>query len=142
MRSQSSSLISWRRIGCTPVAKRRGNPRLSCSTPPGFVYTAYVAEIVGADFYHPSATALGIDGSTCRGLALPGPFANEEVARLRDRRIAVFVYTVNDVRPDGLAKRLAAVGVSGFFTDDPVGLRGLFPCASDRARRWPRGETK
>ena len=40
MRSQSSSLISWRRIGSTPVAKLRGNPCLSCSKPPEFVYTA------------------------------------------------------------------------------------------------------
>jgi glycerophosphoryl diester phosphodiesterase len=86
----------------------------------------YVRELVGADSYHPSAEALGASG---HGPDLPprGERLRADDLRALDRAgIPVLSFTVNDARPGGLARRLADVGVSGLFTDDPGGLLRLF----------------
>jgi glycerophosphoryl diester phosphodiesterase len=81
----------------------------------------YVRELVGADCYHPSFEAVGASAEGGRG-----HLRRDDLRTLRERGVPVLCYTVNDARPDGLADRLAQVGVSAFFTDDPAGLNRLF----------------
>jgi glycerophosphoryl diester phosphodiesterase len=86
--------------------------------------TPYVRNLVGADFLHLSAPAVGAESREYRAKpssrSLRGLDEDESpVPRL--------VYTVNDARPDGLAAHLAAIGVAGIFTDDPGALRALWP---------------
>lgn len=87
---------------------------------------AYVRSIVGADFLHLSAAAMGAKSrayqadSTPRNLRAIDP-SQPQVPRL--------VYTVNDARPDGLAAHLGEVGVAGVFTDDPRAALAVWPGA-------------
>ena len=74
----------------------------------------YVREVVGADFLHASAEAMGVDSLPYR--------LDPKAAHLRKRPdppVPVFVYTVNDTRPEGLATHLVRNGVEGLFTDKP-----------------------
>ncbi len=81
----------------------------------------YTREVVGADAYHPLASAL----EASRGSGLRW----EALRLLREAGVAVFAFTVNDHGPGGLADRLAAAGVSGVFTDDPSTLAARWRAA-------------
>jgi glycerophosphoryl diester phosphodiesterase len=87
----------------------------------------YVAELVGADCFHPSSAALGAEGSAYRNRPGAARLGTDVLPGFLARGIPVLVYTVNDARPDGLADHLARAGVAALFTDDPGSLRRLFP---------------
>jgi glycerophosphoryl diester phosphodiesterase len=86
----------------------------------------YVAELVGADCYHPSADSLDVAGSAYRNHTGAARLGTDILPGLHARGIPVLVYTVNDARPDGLAVHLARAGVAALFSDDPGSLRRLF----------------
>ena len=86
--------------------------------------TAYVRNLVGADFLHLSAAAAGAQSRAYR--ANPSPSALRGLDE-DDSPVPRLVYTVNDARPDGLSSHLASIGAAGIFTDDPVALRALWP---------------
>jgi glycerophosphoryl diester phosphodiesterase len=86
----------------------------------------YVADLLRADCYHPSAAVLGAGSDRYRQRPCPEALAAEELSHLHCRGIGVLVYTVNDSRPGGLAAHLAELGVDALFTDDPKGMRSLF----------------
>ncbi len=71
----------------------------------------YVRDIVGADFYHPSAEAVGASSADY----LQDPRARH-LRRADVADVPSLVYTVND---DRLAVHLAEAGAAGLFTDRP-----------------------
>jgi len=83
----------------------------------------YVRNLAGADFLHRSAASLG---SASRAYRRSPSAANLRSSAVCDRAVPTLVYTVNDARLDGLATHLAAIGVSGIFTDDPTSMRSLW----------------
>jgi len=85
----------------------------------------YVREHVRADTFHPSAEVLGSRSSAYRRRPSAASLRLGDVEALRRDDVPVLVFTVNDSNPGGLASHLAEAGVSGFFTDDPRGLRAL-----------------
>jgi len=87
---------------------------------------AYVRELVGADFFHPSTAVLGADADAYRRRPSPWALRASDLMALRERGIPVLVYTVNDARRGGLAAHLVEAGVAGLFGDDPGRLRALF----------------
>lgn len=80
----------------------------------------YIREIVGADFHHISHESVR---------------SPEGQSRLSLEEPPTFVYTVNDVQPQGLTWRLAQSGIAGVFTDDPSSLVKLLG-------RWPGRVTR
>lgn len=87
----------------------------------------YVADVVRADCVHSSTWVLGSECDGYRRTPRPESLDRETIAALRLRDVLTLAYTVNDVRPDGLAVHLAAAGAAGLFTDDVRGMRALFP---------------
>ena len=85
----------------------------------------YVREHVRADTFHPSAEVLGSRSNAYRRRPSAASLRLGDVEALRRDDVPVLVFTVNDSNPGGLASHLAEAGVSGFFTDDPRGLRAL-----------------
>jgi glycerophosphoryl diester phosphodiesterase len=83
---------------------------------------SYVRDLVGAQTYHPSASALGADSAAYQRASAPDRLRTSELNALRKAGIPVYAFTVNDARPGGLADHLADAGVSGLFTDDPRSL--------------------
>ncbi len=81
--------------------------------------SAYVRDLVGADFFHTSAEALG---SVSRNYRQYPSAASLRAIDLEEPRIPTFVYTVNDARPHGLAAHLEARGAAGIFSDNPGAL--------------------
>jgi glycerophosphoryl diester phosphodiesterase len=92
---------------------------------------SYVREAVGADAYHPSAAALGSESIAYRKARSPFGLRADDLAELRTAGVPVFVFTVNDAAEGGLADHLAALGVSGLFTDDPAALVARWGHARD-----------
>ena len=86
----------------------------------------YLAGIVGAQTYHVSASSLGAESIAYRRRPSAERLQAEGLAELKAAGIPILVYTVNDVRPGGLAEHLAELGVDALFTDDPRGMRALF----------------
>ena len=86
----------------------------------------YVREIVLADFYHPSAAALGAESDAYRRAPAAASLRIDDLRALAEADIPVLVYTVNDPRPDGLAAHLAQAGVRGVFSDDPGRIKALY----------------
>jgi glycerophosphoryl diester phosphodiesterase len=88
------------------------------SATPLFQPELYVRQIVGATAYHPSIASLTDE---IRGILPRDSFRLRSAAldALRLAEIPVYVYTVNDASPGGMAEQLAAAGVAGIFTDDP-----------------------
>ncbi len=87
---------------------------------------AYVRGLVGADFLHLSAAAMGSGSRAYRSHPTPRGLRTIDPDLPTVPRL---VYTVNDARPDGLAAHLGSAGVSGVFTDDPRLARVLWPDA-------------
>lgn len=92
----------------------------------------YVRDGVGASAYHCAARALGAETAAGRRGPSAGALRTRDLDALRVAGIPVFVFTVNDARPGGLADRLAEAGTAGLFTDDPGALAALWG--------WPRRE--
>jgi glycerophosphoryl diester phosphodiesterase len=90
----------------------------------------YVRDMVGAVAYHPSSLVLGASSDDYLRSPSPHALRRDDLSALKARGVPVFVYTVNDTAPDGLAAHLAEAGIDGFFSDDPAGLRRLFTAAS------------
>jgi glycerophosphoryl diester phosphodiesterase len=88
---------------------------------------AYVREWVRADAYNPSTTAIGASSDRYRKAPSARALRTGDLEELQRAGVPVFVFTVNDARPDGLAVHLAEAGVAGVFTDDPRALRSLWP---------------
>ncbi len=84
---------------------------------------AYLTEIVGAQTFHTSAACLGSESDVYRESRAAKDLWSDEIAQVRSREIPLLVYTVNDLQPGGLADHLAELGVTGLFTDDPLGMR-------------------
>ena len=82
----------------------------------------YARALARVDFLHVSAASLGAESRAYR--SHPSP-ANLRPVAVGDPLVPRLVYTVNDARPNGLAVHLAAIGVSGVFTDDPISMRSL-----------------
>jgi glycerophosphoryl diester phosphodiesterase len=87
---------------------------------------AYLKEIVRVQTFHVSAECLGSESVGYRRRRTAEALWSDRIAQLRSREIPILVYTVNDVQPGGLADHFAELGVSGLFTDNPVGMRSLF----------------
>ena len=87
---------------------------------------AYVRNLVGADFLHLSAAAMGAESRAYQSHASPRSLRAIGAGQPPLPRL---VYTVNDARPDGLAAHLGGVGAAGVFTDDPRAARALWPDA-------------
>jgi glycerophosphoryl diester phosphodiesterase len=96
------------------------------------------ASRVGADTVNLSAEYLGSQSIEYRRHAASSSLAGGVVEGLKTRGFPTLVYTVNDRRPDGLAKHLAEIGVAGLFTDDPAGLRNHFEAVSGATPGEPR----
>ena len=94
---------------------------------PLFAADRYVAELVQADCYHPSASALGLAGEVAEDGCDGDRIDTQTLQACRRRGIPVLVYTVNDTRARGAAQQLAWAGVEGVFTDDPVGMCRAIP---------------
>ncbi|MDB5350494.1 MAG: glpQ [Planctomycetota bacterium] len=97
-----------------------------CETPLHH-YSAYVRDLIGADFFHTSAQALGSD--SLNYLTAPSADALRSLDR-HEGRVPVFVYTVNDARPDGLAAHLRILGIAGLFSDNPRAVGSLWAVPS------------
>ncbi len=80
----------------------------------------YVRDVVGADFYHPSAEVLGAGSDRYR--KRPDP-AHLGCPDLVTGELPTFVYTVND---PAVAADLARIGVAGIFSDDPARLLAVW----------------
>lgn len=87
----------------------------------------YTREIVDADYLNLSASALGAESRSYRRAPSPKNLRDFGTSELRIPRL---VYTVNDIRPEGLATHLFSLGIEGLFTDDPTALVALL----DRCR--------
>jgi glycerophosphoryl diester phosphodiesterase len=108
----------------------RSQPELATgvlAATPLFDPAYYVRDQIGADFYHPSSAVLGQQADAYRRGPAPDALRMADFEALQAKGVPVLVYTVNDVRPGGLASHLADCGAGGLFTDDPAGLRRLFP---------------
>lgn len=97
----------------------------------------YAGEIVGASTVHLSAESLGSGSIEYRRRPDESLLRAREVADLNARGIPVLVYTVNEHGPSSLASRLAGIGVSGLFTDDPWGMKLSFDAASASGPETP-----
>ncbi len=86
----------------------------------------YLHELVGGDTFHVSAEVAGSDTFSYRRRPTPQSLAHEMVADLKRGGVPTLVYTVNDHGAGSLADHLASIGVSGIFTDDPLGMRRSF----------------
>ncbi|WP_422930358.1 glycerophosphodiester phosphodiesterase [Singulisphaera sp. PoT] len=86
----------------------------------------YVRQQVGADFYHPSADALGASSLAYRRKPSPRTLRIGDFDGLKAAGVPILTYTVNETSPDGIAVHLAEAGVGGIFTDDPASLKALF----------------
>ena len=86
----------------------------------------YLHELVGADTFHVSVEVLGSETVSYRRRRSPQSLEHDMVADLVRRGVPTLVYTVNDHGQGSLADHLASIGVAGFFTDDPQGMRRSF----------------
>jgi glycerophosphoryl diester phosphodiesterase len=86
----------------------------------------YVREVVGADTVHFSTDVVGSETVAYRRDRSPRSLEGALVADLKRNGVPALVYTVNDHGAGSLAEHLAAIGVSGFFTDDPQGMKRSF----------------
>jgi glycerophosphoryl diester phosphodiesterase len=100
---------------------------------------SYLKDTLAVDTYHVSAESLGAGSVSYRRHPAPESLRAEELRELNSVGIPVLVYTVNDHRSGGLAEHLAALGVAGFFTDDPAGMKRLFGPPEGSAKLPPRG---
>ena len=64
------------------------------------------------------------------------------VAELKRGGVPTLVYTVNDHGTGSLAEHLAAIGVAGLFTDDPLGMSQSFPNAAGRGSNAGDGDLR
>ena len=99
-------------------------PEIACavlSETPLVRESEYVRTLVGADFLHLSAAAMGNESRAYRSHPAP-----RNLRTLDDSHPPVLVYTVNDPRPDGLAAHLRDAGVAGLFSDNPEAIRALW----------------
>ncbi len=106
-------------------------PRGILVATPLFRPHVYLTEIVAAQTLHVSAQCLGSESIGFRHRRTAEALWSAGMAELRSRGIPVLVYTVNDHQPGGLADQLAELGVTGLFTDDPVGMRSHFGRAGE-----------
>lgn len=86
----------------------------------------YAREIAGVDTVHLAADVVGSDTVSYRRRPAPQSLEGDLVADLYRCGIPTLVYTVNDWGPGSLASHLAAIGVAGLFTDDPLGMKQSF----------------
>ena len=101
-------------------------PRGILVATPLFRPHVYLSEIVAAQTYHVSASCLGSESVAYRRECSAEALDRDEIVELKSHAIPVLTYTVNECRRGGLADQLAALGVDGFFTDDPQGMRSYF----------------
>jgi glycerophosphoryl diester phosphodiesterase len=109
---------------------------------PQYRPAGYVRDGVGASAYHPSARALGAESVGYRRRPSAAALRTEDLDALRAAGVPVYVFTVNDARPGGLADHLAEAGVAGLYTDDPAALAALWgrPRRQRRSGDWPGGD--
>ena len=86
----------------------------------------YAREIVGADTAHLSADVVGSETVMYRRDRAPRSLEGDLVADLKRNGVPTLVYTVNDHGAGSLAEHLEWIGVAGFFTDDPLGMKASF----------------
>ena len=86
----------------------------------------YARELVGADTIHVSTEVVGSESVSFRRHRSPQSLEGDLVAELKCGGVPALVYTVNDHGPGSLAENLTAIGVAGFFTDDPLGMKSGF----------------
>jgi glycerophosphoryl diester phosphodiesterase len=86
----------------------------------------YAHEIVGADTVHFSADVVGSETVAYRRHRSPRSLEGDLVADLKRSGVPTLIYTVNDHGAGSLAEHLAGIGVAGFFTDDPLGMKRSF----------------
>lgn len=101
-------------------------PRGILVATPLFRPHAYLAEVVDAQTFHMSANCLGSESVGYRQRRTAESLWSDGIDELRSREIPILVYTVNDHQPGGLADHLGELGVTGLFTDDPLGMRSHF----------------
>jgi glycerophosphoryl diester phosphodiesterase len=93
----------------------------------------YIRELVGADTVHFSTDVVGSETVAYRTHRSPRSLEGELVAELAQSGVPTLVYTVNDHGPGSLAEDLAAIGVAGLFTDDPLGMTTSFRSSREMA---------
>jgi glycerophosphoryl diester phosphodiesterase len=86
----------------------------------------YVRELIGVETVHFSAEVVGSEKVSCRRDRSPHSLEADLVADLKRGGVPTLVYTVNAHGPGSLAEHLGLIGVAGFFTDDPLGMRRSF----------------
>ena len=86
----------------------------------------YALELVGADTVNLSTDVVGAETDAYRLDRSPQWLDGELARGLKRSGVPVLVYTVNDHGPSSLAADLAAIGVAGLFTDDPLGMKKSF----------------
>ena len=101
-------------------------PRGILVATPLFRPYAYLAQVVAAQTFHASARYLGSESIGYRQRRTAEALWSDGIAELRSREVPILVYTVNDHQPGGLADHFAELGVTGLFTDDPIGMRSHF----------------
>jgi glycerophosphoryl diester phosphodiesterase len=89
---------------------------------PLYRLAAYAAELVGADAVCASKEVLGSESARYRASPSAGTLRAPLVADVKSRAIPLLVYTVNEHGTGSLAEHLAAIGVDGLITDDPLGM--------------------
>ncbi len=118
------------------------DPRIATgvlATTPLFRPWDYVREVVGADSYHLSATALGLGGAGYLRRRTVQSLRISDIAECRERGVPLLVYTVNESEYGKKAGHLAEAGVAGLFTDDPDSIIESFIPSAGHTRRHSRG---
>jgi glycerophosphoryl diester phosphodiesterase len=98
----------------------------------------YATTIVCVDTVHVSAESLGSESVCYRRDRAAKSLRGEAVAGLKDQRVPILAYTINDHGPDGLAEHMAQLGIDGLFTDDPAGLTRYFAAKASATYSDPR----
>jgi glycerophosphoryl diester phosphodiesterase len=101
-------------IAAAPLSSQRvGNPGV------------YIAEVLEADAYHPSARALGTSSEAYSRKPVAENLQKAHVDNCRQHGVTVNVWTINDDRPGGLIEQLISIGATGIITDVPQRLEPL-----------------
>jgi glycerophosphoryl diester phosphodiesterase len=98
----------------------------------------YANTIVCVDTVHVSAESLGSQSIRYRRDPAARSLRGEAVVCLKEERVPILAYTVNDHGPDSLAEHMAQLGIDGLFTDDPAGLIRYFAAKASATYSDPR----
>jgi glycerophosphoryl diester phosphodiesterase len=93
----------------------------------------YATAIVWVDTVHVAAETHSCKTALYRREPVAKSLRLEAVAPLKEERIPILAYTVNDHGPDSLAEHMSQLGIDGIFTDDPAGLADYFAAKSAAA---------